>query len=272
MKEFQKIIKYVAIGFGLYLAVTIISFIVSIIIGICTGIYGVQWIADNSKVERIDFTKEYERFSELDLSITAADLRIIAEGEDFKVETYQIPQTTKIERQNEKLIIKDTKKLRYNNDSVITIYVPEDSDFSKIKLEMGAGKVTIEDISADLVDFSFGAGSVKLKGITSKESKIECGAGEVVIEDARLNDVSLETGVGKLAFSGEMTGKSKIDCGIGEVDLNLTGGEEQYKIKTEKGLGEIKINGKSIPNETTTGDGENRISIEGGIGSININM
>ena len=41
MKEFQKIIKYVAIAFGIYLAITIISIIVGVIGAIFTGIYGV---------------------------------------------------------------------------------------------------------------------------------------------------------------------------------------------------------------------------------------
>lgn len=47
MKEFQKIIKYASIAFGLYLAVSIIGGIVAIVVSIFTGIYGVNYLTDN---------------------------------------------------------------------------------------------------------------------------------------------------------------------------------------------------------------------------------
>jgi len=41
-------------------------------------------------------------------------------------------------------------------------------------------------------------------------------------------------------------------------------------ITAEKGIGSLRINGKSYSSETTYGDGDDRIRIEGGIGAINI--
>ena len=272
MKEFQKIIKYLAIAFGLYLAITIIGFIISVGLAICTGICGVQMISEQTDIERIDITKNFEEFSKLKVEIASANLTIKSEGEEFKIETYQIPEATKIQNSDGTLVIKDTKKFVYNNESNIIIYIPVNTKLEEMKLELGAGTVNIEKINSDKIEFSFGAGSVNVKELISEDAKIECGAGQVIIEDTNLYNAKIDSGVGKLVYSGEMTGNSKVNCGIGEVILNLQGGTEKYSVKTEKGLGDIKVNGTSVANESTIGNGANEISVEGGIGNIEINM
>lgn len=272
MKEFQKIIKYAAIAFGLYLSINIIGAIVGGVLAISTGIYGASVIMEQKDVERIDMTKEFEQFDKLNLEIASSNLTIKTEGEQFKVETYKMPKTTKIEVNNGTLKIQDTKKIINTQESNITIYIPENTQIEEIKLEMGAGVVNINKINSNKIKFSFGAGSVNIKELISKEAKIECGAGQVIIEDTDLTNAKLDSGVGKLVYSGYMRGNSKIDSGIGEVILNLEGGSEIYTIEAEKGIGDIKINNNSVSNESITGNGENKVSIDGGIGSIQVNM
>lgn len=272
MKGFQKVIKYVAIAFGLYLAISIIGAIVTGVLAITTGIYGISLISDRTEIERVDSQNVFEQFSKMDLEIAASNVVIKAEGDVYKVETYQVPENTEIRNNNGKLEIKDTKKITMAQESMITIYVPEGTVLEELELEMGAGVVEMQNINSDKIDFNFGAGSVNIKKLVSANAEIECGAGQVVIEDADLTNTKLDTGVGKLVYSGYMKGNSKINCGIGEVDLNLAGGNEFYTIDAEKGIGDIKINENKIANETITGSGENKISIYGGIGSINIEM
>lgn len=273
MKEFQKIIKYIAIAFGLYLAITIIGAIVTGVVAVCTGIYGVNYLTEQSQVERVDSEKEVEQFSKLKLEISASNLTIKAEGDSYKVSTYQIPNTTKIENKNGTLEIRDNKKIiKSAIESAITIYVPEGTELDEIDLDMGAGTMNISKINSKKIEFSFGAGNVNIKNIISANAKIECGAGQVIIEEADLTNTNLDAGVGKLVYSGYMRGNSDIDCGVGEVELNLAGGSDIYSIDTEKGIGDIKINGNSVANESITGNGENKIDIDGGIGSIKIEM
>lgn len=272
MREFQKIIKYVAIAFGLYLAITIISFIVGIVITISTGIFGIQMITEQVNIEKVDVTQEFEKLSKLDLEINSSNLTIKTEGDKFKVETFQTPESMHIENKNGTLEIKDTKKLAFSNDAKIVIYIPSNIELEKIKLEMGAGTVEIDNVISNRVDFNFGAGSVKINNLISNDAEIECGAGQVIIESSDLSNVNIDTGVGKLLYSGFMRGKSEVNCGIGEVDINLEGGNEIYKIGVEKGIGDIKINDIEVANKSITGNGENRIEIEGGIGSIEIKM
>ena len=53
--------------------------------------------------------------------------------------------------------------------------------------------------------------------------------------------------------------------------INLIGTEDNYKIKSEKGLGNVTINNEKIKSNTYYGNGTNQIEISGGIGSISIN-
>lgn len=63
-----------------------------------------------------------------------------------------------------------------------------------------------------------------------------------------------------------------IDAGVGSLKLNINGKKEDYKIKVSKGIGAIRINGDEVSNDSTTGNGENYIEIDGGIGDIRINI
>ena len=272
MKGFQKVIKYVAIAFGLYLAISIIGAIVVGVLAITTGMYGISLISDQTQIERIDSEKVLEQFSKIDLEINTSNIIIKAEGNEYKIETYQVPKTIEIKNNDGKLEIKDIKKITIAQESKIIIYVPKETVLDEFELDMGAGIVEIQNINSNKIDFSFGAGSVNIKNIVASNAEIECGAGQVIIEDANLTNTKLDTGVGKLVYSGQMKGNSKINCGIGEVQLKLVGGNEIYTIDAEKGIGDIKINGNKIDNESIIGNGEHKISINGGIGSINIEM
>ena len=77
-------------------------------------------------------------------------------------------------------------------------------------------------------------------------------------------------GVGETNINALLTGKSDIDAGIGNLNIMLNGSKEDYKINTEKGIGTVRIDGDSISNNQTFGNGDNLIKIDGGIGNISI--
>lgn len=283
MKEFQKIIKYAAVAFGLYLAISIIGGIIAIIVSIFTGFYGISYLtdslndtinSDDTSIERNDENQEVEEFSKMKLDISASNLTIKLEGNSYKVETYQIPKNTKIESKDGILEIKNNKKLnKSDSKSRITIYLPEDVELEEADIQVGAGIVDVTGLIAKNVEFNFGAGNVNMQNISVKNNaKIECGAGQAIIKNSELANADIEAGVGKLVYSGDLTGNTQIDCGVGDVELELTGDAEKYAIHTEKGIGDIKINDSSVANDSTIGKGENKINIEGGVGNVDIKM
>ena len=46
--------------------------------------------------------------------------------------------------------------------------------------------------------------------------------------------------------------------------------KRNYQIKVDKGVGNATLDGKSIRDDSVYGDGQNRIDIDGGIGSVDI--
>ena len=68
-----------------------------------------------------------------------------------------------------------------------------------------------------------------------------------------------------------MRNRATVDAGVGEVNINLKN-KDSYVICVEKGIGNITIDGVSVGDGSTYGNGNNRVDISGGIGSIKVNF
>lgn len=271
MNQVQRIIKYLAIAFGLFLAINIIGWIV---FGIFS-ILGINEIVNfgGQSANMITYSEEYEEVENLKLDIKQAKLYIKV-GDTFKVEADPVNEDWRIKQDGNTLKISNVGKSWnvYNETPILTIYIPKDMELNKTEIDFGAGETRIEYLKSNSIELDFGAGSVKIDEIESEKSNIECGAGEVTISNANLKNLNLDAGVGRLEYSGYIRGKSSIECGVGEVELKLKGGEDSYSISVDKAIGEIKLNGDTIKKNTTIGNGENAIDIDGGVGSIKIEM
>ena len=270
MTTLQRVIKYLAIGFAIFLCIVIVNAVVS----------GIQLVTDNfnfinkksEPVENEDYSsyiKYEESINYLNIDLTGSNL-IIKTGEELSVKVGN--KNVKVtQNDNELRIVDKTKKILRNNfkDTVVTI--PEDTLFSKVNISTGAGKVSIEGISTDSLEMKLGAGKVEVSSIYSMNTKIETGAGNVEIKDSDLNNLDLELGVGEIKIDGNITGRSSIESGVGALILNLNASSSMYKFDLEKGLGEMNVNGETITGNKVIGDGDNYIKIEGGIGNIKIN-
>lgn len=271
MTTLQKVIKYCAIGLAVFICLLIVSAVVSGV-KVFTGVFDyirrdkTEEVKDNNYSEVIKVENE---INALDLNLKGASL-VIKQGSELSVEVNdknikvsQNDNILKIVDRSNKLVNKDVRNL------VITI--PLNISFDNVKIETGAGKVSIDGINTRILDMELGAGSVLLENISSDKTSIETGAGNVNIENSSLNDLDLELGVGEINIDADITGTSSIECGVGSLKLNLNYPSSMYKLDLEKGLGEISVNGNKILKNTLIGDGDNYIKVEGGVGSIKIN-
>lgn len=267
MKQAQKIIKYLAIAFALFLTFSIISIIS----------YGVSFIGNLFDSDKDSIT---EKLNDLDINDNTLLLDIntsssnitIKSGDVLKAETNNKYINSK--QDNNKLYITEKKhNILRDNESEIIIYIPDDFIFDGVSIETGAGKVNIETLSTKKLYLNLGAGKVEINDLNVLEkAKVDGGAGEIVINAININNLDLDMGIGKFMLIGQLFGKTEIDQGIGTVDLNLLGNKDDYQINLDKGLGSVKIDGNNINNDETLGNGNNKIDIDGGIGSIEINF
>ena len=85
-----------------------------------------------------------------------------------------------------------------------------------------------------------------------------------------LKDLDLDMGVGQLILTSALTGNCQLDLGVGESNITLIGSKENYKLDLEKGLGNIFIDGVNVSDYGSSGNGTNKVEINGGVGSINV--
>lgn len=264
MTEMQKIIKYLAMAFAIFLTITIIS-------GICGAIASFSFLFGDKKVNgKFNNYPVSEVVEELVIDTSIANLTIKTEDE-FRIESNH--KYLKVKESGGKLKISEKRKWLISNPNGVKliIYVPEGTHFSEADINTGAGKVIIDTLSADKIDLDLGAGEAQIGKLTANQSiKIDGGAGELVIKEGLLNNLDLDMGVGELDLTGKLLGDCKLDYGIGETNLTLLGSKENYTIALDKGVGKATVDGESMKDESVYGIGANQIDIDGGVGELNV--
>lgn len=263
MTEFQRVIKYLSIGLAVFLAV-------SIIMGFVGLIGGILFMNNDNvldEMREIEIAQSIEKI-EIDVNAAALTLKV---GENFALSTNLEKLTVK--SSDGKLVIKEKSNTWFHSTKAgdIVLTIPADATFSSVKINAGAGQIEIENLVADSIDFDFGAGEIEIESLTVKKyADIDTDAGKFTVKGGAINNLDLDLGVGKSSVRSALTGECDIDCGVGETELTVLGNKDDYRIKVSKGIGDATLDGVSVGNDQTVGNGENRLLIDGGIGSINI--
>ncbi|MCI8588272.1 MAG: DUF4097 domain-containing protein, partial [Bacilli bacterium] len=218
-----------------------------------------------------NFQKTYQDVVLIDVDVAYANI-IVQAGDEFSVEASNVSKKFSSTLTNGKLKIKEKKNWLWGSHSSgkIVISVPRSVQLSELKVDSSAGKIEIDEIIANRLDVSQGAGLLTIRKSEFFHTDIDGGAGMIEVSSSKLRNLDLDSGVGKVSIEATITGNSKIDCGVGAIELLLFGTKDDYKIEAEKGLGSIKIDGHEYKSDSVYGEGSNTITLDGGVGSINI--
>ena len=220
----------------------------------------------------LDDSQTYEITSDihsLDIQINAANFKI-EHGDEFSVESNL--KYLSVSEKDGVLTITDEAKSNSNySNAVLTLYVPNGIVFDDVDITTGAAKLTADALSISSLELKLGAGDVRFESLhVSSNADIKGGTGQITIVSGTINDLSLEMGMGELNLTAAVLGDSNLKFGVGESNLTLIGSKDDYKVDVEKGLGSISVDGKDVSDFGSSGNEQNHINIEGGIGSINI--
>ena len=272
MTTLQKVIKYLALAFAIFLTVSIVGGILSAV-----GLLGSLFSDDDAEWgDVIGETKNYtvsSEISDLNIQINAADF-YIKEGSGFSVESNL--KNLEVDEKNGCLTLKDLTKIKLNGsnayeNAVLTIWVPVGTVFDNVNIKTGAGRFTVDSLSAATIGFELGAGDVTIsKLIAEKSANIEGGAGRITISDGAIKNLDLEMGLGQLNLTAALTGDCNLDSGVGEMNVTLLGSKDDYELDIEKGIGNITVDGKNVTDFGSSGNGANEVDIHGGVGAINV--
>lgn len=270
MTSTQKVIKYCAMAFAIFLVVSIIGGIASAL-GLIGGIFGGNNVLKETKTYEIS-----TNITALDMEIAVADVSIVF-GDELKVESNLKHLTVK--EDNGTLNIKEDSKSLFNNKSngKLVLYIPDVGDkdniftFKSAEIETGAGVLTIEGLYVANLSMELGAGKADIKNLyVEKSTDINGGAGQINIHSGEINNLDLDMGVGEVNLTTAVLGNSKINSGVGATNITLQGVKDNYTVHINKGIGNATVDGKSMSDNESYGSGANRIEIDGGIGGIKV--
>lgn len=268
MTSAQRVIKYFAIALAMM-----------IIFSIASGAFGALTIVTNLfSGEEVELQQTGSFLEgDIDPEVSVIDIEVnsvsvwVKSGNKFKFETNNESIKSKITKEKLTVTQKSVNFLDSDGNNSLIIYVPEDIKLLKLSVSSAAGNVLLDGVFSQKINLDLGAGELKMDGCKfTKGADIDTGMGKASIENCVLRNLDLDIGVGKLTMTSYILGKSNIDCGIGQTEITLKGKAETYCIHAEKGIGLLTVNGNSIADEGTYGDGDNKLDVDAGIGNVKI--
>ncbi len=272
----QKWIKYLALSFALLLALGIISAIVN---GSYALIKALGFL--NHEIIRQEGDKLSQNFDGdleiLIIDISAGDI-LLQTGEKLMIQGNKPSSNLVAKFDNKTLSIQSNPDLTsafgfLNRDQSpqITITLPSNLTLKSLELTIGAGQASLKDITTDELILKQGAGKIIATHVSAKKGRLDGGAGSISFKGSQLNDFEIDAGVGRIEMEGYLSGDIDINAGIGELYFEIRGNLNDYFITSDPGLGNIKANGQSIPNNGLgSSSSVNHIAINGGIGAVNL--
>lgn len=282
MSTAQKVIKYLAIAFGVFLSVTIISSIVMALMYFTNILIDDRNIPNNdsNKNNEINLTKYYNKefkideVKELDIEFDISKFDI-KKGDKLSVEAYNVDDKFLAYIQDDTFFISENIKLNkkiFKSISTpnITLYIPENFKFDNIDIKSGAGNISIDEITTNRLEVNMGAGNFEAKNIKANETKIQGGVGNLSITKSDIGKLEYKAGVGDSKIESVLNNNSKIESGVGNIKLTLIDERVNYYFDIETGIGNITLDGNKIKNGSFGDKEAKNIKIEGGIGNIDI--
>lgn len=266
MTNLQKAIKYLAMAFAIFLAVSIIG-------GILSGFGFLAVLSgDGGVLEEMKAYSISSNITELDMEIEAAELKLVV-GDKISVSS-NIKNLT-VKEKNGTLVIEENSRSFFGKGKVgsLILSVPADFQFQNVDIMTGAGKIAIENLRAKELSLELGAGKVDIENLeVQTKAEIEGGAGKITVEAGILHNLDMDIGAGEVDMAVLLIGKSKINCGVGNTGIILLGSKEDYRIHLNTGIGNATVDGKSMTDDSTYGTGNNSVEVDGGMGSIRIDF
>ena len=263
MTGFQKFIKYAAIAFGIYLSITIVL----VLLGIARGFVGASkneyrdLIKDREEYQTEDITRTYENIKNLEIDVDVTEV-IIRNGDMFKIEG---PGKMEIKQEGDKLKISDEKIASsfYDEDSTLTIYIPDGQKMNNIDLEMNYISADIESLNATNLKLDTYNNYCKINELFVDNLEMNNEYGEIDIYNSEVGKLKLDSESGKENVSIKILKNAEIDLEYSDTNIKLIGTQDNYQINCKNQFGNTYIEEKEITSATKTlGNGDVKIELE----------
>ena len=166
----------------------------------------------------------------IDIALSFGNLEIRCHDKDFVIlEADNVGNTFRCDLKGGRLALTDKRKLKdYDTGHALNVYLylPAQT-FEEITASIGSGNVTLqEQLRADTLDFSCGAGNFRAESLSCHDLDISSGVGNVDIDFLDLAE------------------EAEINMGAGNATLNVSGSETDYNYELNCTVGQLCVNGQ----------------------------
>lgn len=279
MNGLQKVIKYCAMAFAVFLSVVILGTIISVVVGVTTGIAGVNFLLDDDK-ERINLSEEYSLEEARELGITSILVDCSAEivvqpGEELSIEAVDVTEDYEIRQNNGRFsIVQDRPEIKIgfwfddiSEQEKVVVTIPAELSMEKIEIKSGSGEVTVKDlmtenrIMLENLSIDSGSGRVILENVDADRLYVDSGSGMVTLAGARLSETEINSGSGGVAIDASALGKLLLNTGSGGVHMDNV---EARDAEVDTGSGRVSYVGVLTGTcEFETGSGTLTLRLDG---------
>lgn len=188
-----------------------------------------------------------ENVQKLDIQTGGGGFRIEASGDSsFYIEATNVGKLQTY-MEEETLIVRTTSGSQKWNDlkgDKITLYMPKNFHYSDICMELGAGKMDVDDLDADHIVLKAGAGQIDAERLTAQVLEANVGMGQINMTDITVQNLDAEVGAGGMSAKGTVKGDASVKCSMGSLELQLDGSETDFNYQMIGTMGNIKLAGQ----------------------------
>lgn len=256
-----------------------------------------DWIGDDKDWTKKDYSFSAAEIENIDIEYAFGEVKIEPSDSDLievsanyrsiwntytrKINCETQGNTLKIEDNIDSKLLNIKPWNTSGNTSYLTIKIPKSKYYKEFKLDTKAGSVMINtDIKGEKLSFEISAGEMynALDGSLNAEKEVDlkAGAGSIKLKNITTADLSVDCGVGEVILEDVKAGDTKLECGVGSVAMGMRGSESDYNYHLESALGSVVIGNSSMggigSSKNIDNNGANDMEIKCGIGEISISF
>ena len=149
-----------------------------------------------------------------------------------------------------------------------------DSAVKTASVTMDLGDLELEDtVIEGTASLENNCGDITLNNCTiGNLEKLSCDLGDITAENLTADGLNLFCDTGSAALQGRLTGRITAQMNLGDLELEIAGAREEYAVTAETNLGDVTVDGESMPRYETVPDAPNRIEVTSEIGDVTVDF
>lgn len=161
-------------------------------------------------------------------------------------------------------------------DGEITLYVPENFQFEKVDMELGAGAMELGNLAAKEAKLEVGAGQIVVSDMQGEKVELTVGMGEILVNGMQVQELEAEVDMGHMYAEGDITAKVTIECNMGSIEMEVTGEWMDFDYNLECGMGNLQVGDDVYSGVATekiiTNMADKEMDVECAMGNIQISF